>query len=311
MKHKIKLSFLLLFAFGAVAFAQKKNENGKIYDQHPGIDLMKKFTEAYVIGDRVTLSTLLTDDFVAYNALGTNKDDKGKDREALINESVYWSSQLKGFKITKRGKSYPDALEYKESGTWIDTYDVFYGIDKETGFKIETPMDRSFILSNDGTQIRILLSRFNTATFGKYMNTFKVVENGTIYRDHPYINTVRKMVSSLELGDLNLCYEQFTEEAKFSDINAPRGVTHSKAEERKQVTDLLNVYDIVSLDEWGYPDYLAYNGDGSTVLSWWVFRFVKKDTGEKVELFMHLSHNFNNDGKITNQVAYYNGNLLK
>ena len=92
---------------------------------------------------------------------------------------------------------------------------------------------------------------------------------------------------------------------------APRGVTHSKAEERKQVTDLLNVYDIVSIDEWGYPDYLAYNGDGSTVLSWWVFRFVKKDTGEKVELFMHLSHNFNNDGKITNQVAYYNGNLLK
>ena len=81
-------------------------------------------------------------------------------------------SQLKGFKITKRGKSYPDALEYKESGTWIDTWDVFYGIDKETGFKIETPVDRSFVLSKDGSQIRMLIFRANTAIFEKYWDTF-------------------------------------------------------------------------------------------------------------------------------------------
>ena len=175
-----------------------------------------------------------------YNGLTTNKDAKGKDKQGLIAESTYWSSQLKGFKITKRGKSYPDALEYKESGTWIDTWDVFYGVDKETGFKIETPVDRSFVLSKDGSQIRMMIIRANTAIFQKYWDTFSTIENGTIYKDHAYINTVRTMISAFELGDLDLVYEQFDDNAQFSDINAPRGESHSKAEERTQVENLLN-----------------------------------------------------------------------
>ena len=144
MKNKIQLIISAILVLATAATAQKNN-NGKIFDEHPGIELMHKFTKAYVGGDKATLEAILTDDFKSNNGLTTNKDAKGKDKQGLIDESTYWSSQLKGFKITKRGKSYPDALEYKESGTWIDTWDVFYGVDKETGFKIETPVDRSFV----------------------------------------------------------------------------------------------------------------------------------------------------------------------
>ena len=309
MKNKIHLIIIALLMFAISANAQKNN-NGSIFDEHPGIELMHKFTEAYVAGDKVTLNTILTDDFRGYNGLNTSKDYKGKDKQGLINESTYWSSQLKGFKITKRGKSYPDALEYKESGTWIDTWDVFYGVDKETGFKIETPIDRSFVLSKDGTQIKSMIVRVNMAIFQKYSNTFKTIENGTIYKDHEYINTVRTMISALELGDLDLTYEQFADNAKFNDINAPRGESHSKSEERTQVENLLTTFEIISLDEYGYPDYLAYNGDGSTVLSWWDFRLKNKTSGDEVVIFIHLSHDFNQAGKIIRQVAYYNGSLL-
>ena len=118
------------------------------------------------------------------------------------------------------------------------------------------------------------------------------------------------MISAFELGDLDLVYEQFDDNAQFSDINAPRGESHSKSEERTQVENLLTSFEIISMDEYGYPDYLSYNGDGSTVLSWWNFRFKNKVTGAEVVIFMHLSHNFNKEGKITSQVAYYNGNLL-
>ena len=273
--------------FVMVATAQKSN-NGKIFDEHPGIELMHKFTKAYVAGDIAALDAILTDDFRGYNGLSTNKDYKGKDKQGLIDESTYWSSQLKGFKITKRGKSYPDALEYKESGTWVDTWDVFYGVDKETGFKIETPIDRSFILSKDGTQIKSMIVRANMAIFQKYSNTFSTIENGTIYKDHEYINTVRTMISAMELGDLDLAYDQFADDAKFNDINAPRGESHSKSEERTQVENLLTTFEIVSLDEYGYPDYLAYNGDGSTVLSWWNFRLKNKTSADEVVIFVHL-----------------------
>ena len=309
MKNKIQMTIATILMLATAAMAQKNN-NGKIFDEHPGIELMHKFTKAYVAGDKATLEAILTDDFKGYNGLTTNKDAKGKDKQGLIAESAYWNSQLKGFKIIKRGKSYPDALEYKESGTWIDTWDVFYGVDKETGFKIETPVDRSFVLSKDGTQIKSMIVRTNMAIFQKYSNTFSTIENGTIYKDHAYINTVRTMISAFELGDLDLVYEQFADNAQFSDINAPRGESHSKSEERIQVENLLTTFEIVSMDEYGYPDYLAYNGDGSTVLSWWNFRFKNKVTGAEVVIFMHLSHNFNKVGKITSQVAYYNGNLL-
>jgi len=309
MKNKFQLTIATLLLLVTASMAQKSN-NGKIFNEHPGIDLMHKFTQAYVAGDKATLEAILTDDFKGYNGLTTNKDAKGKDKQGLINESTYWSSQLKGFKITKRGKSYPDALEYKESGTWIDTWDVFYGVDKETGFKIETPVDRSFVLSKDGTQIKMMIARTNMAIFQKYSNTFGTTENGTIYKDHAYINTVRTMISALEMGDLDLTYEQFADNAKFNDINAPRGESHSKSAERTQVENVMAAFEIVSMDEYGYPDYLAYNGDGSTVLSWWNFRFKNKATGKEVVIFMHLSHNFNKAGKISSQMAYYNGSLL-
>ena len=52
--------------FVTVATAQKSN-NGKIFDEHPGIELMHKFTKAYVAGDIAAFDAILTDDFRGYN----------------------------------------------------------------------------------------------------------------------------------------------------------------------------------------------------------------------------------------------------
>ena len=66
---------ILMFAMAATA---QKSNNGKIFDEHPGIELMHKFTKAYVAGDKATLDAILTDDFRGYNGLNTNKDYNGK-----------------------------------------------------------------------------------------------------------------------------------------------------------------------------------------------------------------------------------------
>ncbi len=120
-----KIILLLLFTSTFYVYAQK-NPNGKIFDEHPGIELVERFNKAFVDADEAVLNELLTDDFKAYNGEWMNKDQNFSTKQNIINQSKYWKSSLMNYSINKRGASYPDALEYKRSGTWVYTYDVFH-----------------------------------------------------------------------------------------------------------------------------------------------------------------------------------------
>jgi len=112
------------------------------------------------------------------------------------------------------------------------------------------------------------------------------------------------------MGDHDKAYSFYTKGARFSDINAPIGSSSSIAENREAFEQTLTKYDLISIDEYGYPDLLDYEGSGSETISWWTFRFKSKKTGELIKVFCHFSHSFNAEGQITRQVAYYNGALL-
>ena len=252
----------------------------------------------------------MTDDFKAYNGEGMNKDRNSATKEDMINQAKYWNGSLMNYSIDKRGGSYPDALEYKRSGTWVYTYDVFHGIDKNNGFKIEMPYDRSYILNKAGDKIAAMIINYNTRIMDKYNLSFETIRNGTIYKDHENIRTLRKVISSIEMGDHDKAYSFYTEGARFSDINAPIGTSSSITENRAGFEQTLTKYDLISIDEYGYPDLLDYEGSGSEAISWWTFRFKSKKTGELIKVFCHFSHTFNAKGQITRQVAYYNGALL-
>ena len=58
---KLVLGVLMLSVMST--FAQKKHKNGKIYDQHPGIEIVNEFTKAFVAGDEEKLKSLVTEDF--------------------------------------------------------------------------------------------------------------------------------------------------------------------------------------------------------------------------------------------------------
>ena len=47
----------------ALVLGQTKNVNGKVYDQHPAIEVVDQFTKAFVEGDTLTLKNLTTEDF--------------------------------------------------------------------------------------------------------------------------------------------------------------------------------------------------------------------------------------------------------
>ena len=268
--------------------------------------------KAFVDADEASLNELLTDDFKAYNGEWMNKDQNFSTKQNIINQSKYWNSSLMNYSINKRGASYPDALEYKRNNTtWVYTYDVFHGIDKNNGFKIEMPYDRSFILNDKGDKIAAMIINYNTRMMQKYNLSFETIKNGTIYKDHENIRTLRKVISFFEMGDHDSAYSFFDENARFDDINLPIGTSQSLEENRAGFNNTLSNFDLISIDEYGYPDLLDYEGNGSEAISWWTFRFKNKQSGKVFRVFCHFSHSFNDEGKIIRQVAYYNGSLFE
>ena len=133
MKKLLSTRLLLCMIIGVNA---QKNPNGVIYDKHPSIDVVEKFMQAFVKGDAATMTSLTTDDFKAYNAMNTNWEYKGQDLATCIRNAQNYANNYTNFSITKTPGSYPDALEYKKDGLWVYTFNMFFAINKKSGFKV-------------------------------------------------------------------------------------------------------------------------------------------------------------------------------
>ena len=93
-----KLTFILVALITLSMSAQKK-KNGVVYDKHPGILLVEAFNKAYVEADVEKLSSMMDDDFKSYNALSSNKDQKGTPKNNFIGQSKWWNTNIDYFKI--------------------------------------------------------------------------------------------------------------------------------------------------------------------------------------------------------------------
>ena len=73
MKYIIHIaSFLFVFSVNA-----QKNKNGTLYDEHPGIDLITSFHDAYASGDIEKAEEILHDDVKWYDGNSETKNDEG------------------------------------------------------------------------------------------------------------------------------------------------------------------------------------------------------------------------------------------
>jgi hypothetical protein len=263
--------------------------------------------QAFVKGDAATMTSLTTDDFKAYNAMNTNWDYKGQDLATCIRNAQNYANNYTNFSITKRGASYPDALEYKKDDIWVYTYDVFFAINKKSGFKIQSPYDCTFVINPDGTKIRRMSFSMNTAMLVKNAESEQTLTNGILYKNHPNIVKVRKLVANLSLGNVEGIFADFAPNARIFDINYAYGVSTSVEGNKKEITTMLQDIEIEGIDEVGYPDMLDHEGPSSVVDSWWTMRLRNKKTNKKFKISLVLSHTFNDQGQIEQEHNYYNG----
>jgi ketosteroid isomerase-like protein len=309
MKTKI-LSVMMLIAF--IATAQKKN--GTVYIEHPSIDVVNQFVAASVAGDRSKMASYLTDDFKAYNGTSDRASDKGMDKESFLDNQMVYHDQLDYYNIVPFPNSYPDAIEYKkdnpDGAVWVQTWDLIKGVHKITGVKIDAASHRLYTL-NKNNKIAMLIYYKNDGPIDEIRASFTDRKNGTIYNHHEYINTVRKMVYALENNDLDKMYSFYDDDAEFIDSSTPDYESISLAEQKAIDKQILDKYEISSIDMVGYPDYLHYEmGDADVVMSWWNINLIRKSDKKAIILPIHYVNYFNKEGKIISETAYYNAKLF-
>lgn len=310
-----KIVLILLMMTSVMAYGQKK-ENGKIYIEHPAINVVAEFTKAMVSADTTAMKKLMTDDFLAFNAVTASPYSKGTDRAAYLRNATFWKSQLDYYSIETMRGSYPDAFEYAKdpsdnNAVTVESWDILKGVHKKTGVKADMLLHRSFTLTK-GNKIRRVMNYMNPEFGNDVRAAFSTRKNGTIYNQHEHINTLRLMMAALEHHDLDKYYSYFDPKASFNDINLPEFKANTMEQDREILTGFFESFNVDGFEQVGYPDYMHYEmGDSGVLYSWWNLHVTRKSDDKAIKVPIHFQHNVNDEGKIVNIIAYYNGTLFE
>jgi len=302
MKNHVIIAMMM---FSIIMFPQTK-KNGTIYSEHPAIGVVEAMQQAFIKGDTIALASYVTDDFRAFNGTNNNPDAKGATKQSLINQSKWWHKNVVYTSIARQGQAYPDVLEYKESGTWVQTWDMLKGVHDETGVTLDMPIHRLFVVDKDN-KIKTMITYNDGWVWRGFRESQQGTRtNGTIYNHHDNINKVLRMMAALANNDVDKGFSYFTDDATFTNLDMGDGESHTVAQEKEGFKNMLKDWTIDRIDVRGYPDYLEYELGGSKVVqSWWTARMTRKSDGKKVKLPIMLIHDFNDDGMITRESGYY------
>ena len=294
-----------------ITYSQKK-KNGTVFNDHPAIVVVEAMQQAAISGDADKVASYLADNFKAFNGTNTNPNYEGSNREDFLKRVASFNDYVLYTSLKRQNGAYPDAIEYKddEDVLWVQTWDYFRGVHKETGVKLDGPEHRLFQLNSDNKIVSMIT--YSSTTNGEIGRSFSSRTNGIIYKNHKNINTVRRVIEAFANDDLETAYSFFTEKARFRNSETPRGKSLSLDESKERSKKIRETWEIAGVDVNGYPDYFEYEVDGSKVAqSWWTIRLVRKADGKKFELPIMYTHNFNDEGKITGSMAYYSSKVLE
>ncbi|WP_340111758.1 nuclear transport factor 2 family protein [Maribellus mangrovi] len=300
MKNFAVLLFLCLFVI--TSFAQKKN--GTVYSEHETIDQTKALWEAVKNGDKEKVKTFFADSITVVR----NGNDWQTTAENFGNNSGWWKANFVNLKVEDAPGAYADAIEYGDGNIWVQDWLMLTGINEETGINLDLHIHNLYAFNEEG-KIGLIIQYFNNNVFEDIRDAKTTRENGKVYINHPYIATVRKLVNAYAAEDLEKMKSFYDESAQFSALDHGWDESIDLVTRMGYVKDnFANAKDI-HFKQIGYPDCIFYElNNGFVVYSWWEYSFTREESGEKVVMPLMLSHSFNDDGKIVQEMAYYSTN---
>jgi hypothetical protein len=211
------------------------------------------------------------------------------------------------FQIKHWGGSYPDVLEYKKDKvTNVKTYERLTGYDKNTGVDLRMPRYATFRFNNDSKITRMWVND-DQLLWKKAYDAYDTRKNGIIYKDHPFISNIRLMISGMKEMDIDKIRSYYDENARIYDVmNSGEFEFLTLDEEMTNIENAIKAYEIVYIQEIGYPDALAYEGGNVVIISWWKMRIKNRKSGKIGTIMQHIQHTLNKEGKIIREDYYYN-----
>jgi hypothetical protein len=312
MKNLILTVFLTIPFIG---FGQKK-ENGKIYIEHPAINVVEAFTKAMAAGDTTAMGKLMTADFRSFNPVNSRPHDKGTERAAFLRNAKSNFDNFDYYSIKPAKGSYPDAFEYAKDpsdneAVTVESWDIVKGIHKKTGVKANSYLHRSFTLTKEN-KIRRLANYMNPEVRNNIIAAGTERKNGTVYSEHANLNKLRLMMGAAENGDTEKYYSFYDPKVTLFDINTDERKAQTLEAVKAGHKAFFEKFELIEIEQVGYPDYVHYEiGNNGTLYSWWNFYFIRKSDKKEIKVPFHFDQSVNAEGKIINEIAYYNGNLLK
>jgi ketosteroid isomerase-like protein len=304
----------ILMLCSAIVLGQSKNVNGKIYDQHPAIDIVDQFTDAFVKGDTLTMHNLTTEDFRWWQ-MNTMRPQPMTLND-MIGRSRYLSTNVIGFDIKNRGSAYSDAMEFgkgKDKQIHVYTYQAMHGYDQNTGIELNIPRNSIFFMNEDASKIAGLGVSDSQLKWQKAYDSWSTRTNGTIYKDHPMIAKSRLLYAYIALGDLESMRALYADNASIRDVMSITDLKETKTpdEEMEMLKEFYSDYEVMDITEIGYPDLLEYEGANDvTIISWWEMTVKNKKSGNISKGYHHSQITVNKEGLITSEDYYWNPGLL-
>ena len=296
-------TFLIFSLFvGAYSYGQKKS--GTVFSEHEAIEKTIELWKAVADGDEAKYRSYFADS--AY--VMRNGEQRPKMAKADIGKGIgNLSKNYKNFKVGAQKPAYPDAIEYKDGGTWVQDWLLMEGIHKKTGVVLELPIHNVYRF-NDKGQIDLVINYFDDDVFEEISNSQKTLENGKVYINHPHIVSVRKLLNAFAAGDMEEWASYYTPDARFTSASMKFGESRSLEEHKEAITKMWHSGNLkFKIEQIGYPDCIYYEKSSQYVVySWWNM-IVRKD-GKTFEIPYMLTHNFNDEGKITFAHVYVSSN---
>ncbi|WP_167616563.1 nuclear transport factor 2 family protein [Maribellus sediminis] len=293
---------LILTLFASTIFAQKKN--GTVYNEHETIDKTKALWQAVQNGDKEKVKTFFADSITVVR----NGNDWKTTAERFGNNSGWWVDNFTNFKVEDTQGAYADAIEYSDGNFWVQDWLKLTGTNEKTGINLDLHMHNLYAFNKEG-KIASIVQYFNNNVFEDIRDAQTTRENGEVYINHPLIATVRKALNAYAAEDLETLKSFYAENATFSNLEHGYDQSIDLETRANAVKESFAKRKDIHFEQVGYPDCIFYElNNGFVVYSWWVMSYVDEESGKKIELPLMLSHSFNDDGKIVQEMAYYSTN---
>jgi len=294
-KLVMALAFIPLFVWSQV-------KSGVTYSEHPAYDVITKSYQIWESGTEAELRALYAEDAKFWGP--GDKEASNIDEE--VSNMLWWQENFSDIKFTVMEGATPDIIKYEDDkkGAWTMDWMVFSAVNKTSGLPVKANLHSNNYVTDEG-KITMSISYFDRESAGaQIQNSFGMHRNGRVFDEHPIIDTLNKMVAHYEAGEISDLATYFTEDAEFYRL----GVDGKLNLEERTATwhEAVAANSTRDLEQSGYPDAIYYSRDGGqwVVLSWWWVNNTNAETGEKTREYLHMSHDFNSDGKVSREIIY-------